>query len=324
MRPRARRKTWMIVLIVFLLLVVVYSGFQVLEPIVFPADRGDNIPAESRIIVRDGVEYYPRQDITVLLMMGIDQPGPAESSGAYNNAGAADMLAVAVFDETKESYTVLTINRDTMTEVPVLGPGGRPAGTAKQQLALAHTYGSGLTDSAENTRNAVSALLYDFPIDYYISMRTDAIAIFNDAVGGVKVTVTDDFSKVDDTIPMGEVTLKGQQAVRYVQSRSGVGDQLNLSRMKRQEQYMQGFVQSVRSASAGWELKAYDKAADYLVTDCSQKVMSNLLSRYGEYTFNGTLTFEGQNVHGGTFMEFYPDENAMDAIILNLLYAPRK
>ena len=139
MRPRARRKTLLIVLIVFLVLVVVYSGFQILEPIVFPADRGEDAPTKSRIIVRDGVEYYPRQDVTVLLMMGIDQAGPAQSSGSYNNPGAADMLTVAVFDEVEESYTLLSINRDTMTEVPVLGPGGHPAGTAKQQIALAHT-----------------------------------------------------------------------------------------------------------------------------------------------------------------------------------------
>ena len=248
MRPRVKRNTWLIVLIVFLVLVVIYSGFRIVEPIVFPADREEGTSIRSRVIVRNGMEYYPRQDITVLLMMGIDQSGPAQNSGSYNNAGAADMLAVAVFDETNESYTVLTINRDTITEMPVLGPGGRPAGTATQQLALAHTYGSGLEDSAENTRNAVSMLLYDIPIDYYLAMRTDAIGIFNDAVGGVTVTVTDDFSAVDPTIPMGQVKLKGLQAVRYVQSRSGVGDQLNRSRMKRQEQYMQGFVEIGRAS----------------------------------------------------------------------------
>lgn len=324
MRPRVKRNTWLIVLIVFLVLVVIYSGFRIVEPIVFPANRGEDTPIESRVIVRNGMEYYPRQDITVLLMMGIDQSGPAQSSGSYNNAGAADMLAVAVFDEVKESYTVLTINRDTITEVPVLGPGGHPAGTATQQLALAHTYGSGLQDSAENTRNAVSSLLYDISIDYYLAMRTDAIGIFNDAVGGVTVNVTDDFSAVDSSIPLGEVKLKGEQAVRYVQSRSGVGDQLNRSRMKRQEQYMQGFVQSMRSAAGGWELKAYSQAEDYLVTDCSQKAMSNLLSRYGDYTFSGTVTLSGRSVQGDVFMEFYPDEVALDTMVLDLFYAPRK
>ncbi len=324
MRPRVKRNTWLIVLIVFLVLVVAYSGFRILEPIVFPADKGDGAPIPSRVIVRDGVEYYPRQDITVLLLMGIDQAGPAVGSGSYNNAGAADMLAVAVFDETNEDYTILTLNRDTIAQVPVLGPGGHPAGTAKQQLALAHTYGSGLEDSAENTRNAVSSLLYNLSIDYYLSMRTDAIAVFNDAVGGVTVTVTDDFSAVDKTIPQGVVKLKGQQAVRYVQSRSGVGDQLNVSRMQRQEQYMQGFVKAARAASAGWEIKAYDKAVDYIVTDCSQKAMSAMLSRYGDYTFSGTVSPKGQSVQGGAFMEFYPDEEAFDAIILDLFYAPLK
>ena len=59
--------------------------------------------------------------------------------------------------------------------------------------------------------------------NYYISMNMDAIAILNDAVGGVTVNVTDDFSAVDPSITKGEVTLKGDQALTFIQTRKDVG-----------------------------------------------------------------------------------------------------
>ena len=323
MRSQAKAKVWLIVLIVFLVLVILYSGFRILEPIVFTKDR-DEADWQSRVIERDGVKYYPRQDITVLLLMGIDQKGPAVSSGSYNNPGAADMMAVAVFDETAKTVQVLALNRDTMAKVPVLGVNGKEADAVTQQLALAHTYGSGLADSAENTRKAVSNLLYGLTVDYYLSMRMDAIAAFNDAVGGVTVNVTDDFSAVDATIPQGTVTLQGEQAIRFVQSRSGVGDKLNVSRMARQEEYMHGFITAIGAAASGWELTAYEKAKDYLVTDCPQTTMSTLLSRYKNYTFEGVVTPSGENIKGEEYMEFHLDEEALDHLILDMFYAPMK
>ena len=77
-------------------------------------------------------------------------------------------------------------------------------------------------------------------------MNMDAIATMNDAVGGVKVTVTEDFSKVDPTIPMGEAILRGQQAINYVRTRKNVGDQLNLSRIERQKELHSGLLHGVQ------------------------------------------------------------------------------
>ena len=45
----------------------------------------------------------------------------------------------------------IQLNRDTMTEIQILGVNGEPAVTMTGQLALAHTYGSGEEDSCENT-----------------------------------------------------------------------------------------------------------------------------------------------------------------------------
>lgn len=312
--------------VLILVLVLLYSGLRVLESTVLRPQTGETA-STSKTIVRDTVSYFPRQDITVVLVMGIDQYGPVADSEAYNNRGAADMVMLLVFDEKNETVSVLHLNRDTMLEMPVLGIGGREAGTYYGQLALSHTYGSGLADSCENTRSTVSSFLYGITIDHYVAMNMDAISIINDAVGGVAVTVTEDFSRVDPTIGMGRVTLKGEQAIHFVRTRKDVGDQLNLSRIERQQDYIDGFVDAFRAKreqDGEFIVKAYEDVAEYLVSDCSVNVITGMIDRYGDYAIGEVVTPEGDNILGNEYYEFYVDEEKLDALILRLFYAPKE
>ena len=93
----------------------------------------------SKTITRDGIDYYPRRDITVMMLLGIDQEGPVADSGTFTNPGASDAVMVLIFDEKNETWSILQLNRDTMIDIPVLGLGGKEAGTIYGQLALAHT-----------------------------------------------------------------------------------------------------------------------------------------------------------------------------------------
>jgi len=311
-------------IILILVLVMIISGLQILESTAF-RKTGQEDTYVSRTITRDGIDYYPRQDIKVMMVLGIDEFGPVQHSGSYNNTGEADMIALLIFDEKNEKCDVICLNRDTMLEMPVLGIGGKQAGTKFGQLALAHTYGSGLEDSCENTRKAVSDFLYGLTVDYYVSLNMDAITILNDAVGGVTVNVTEDFSDVDPTITMGEMTLMGQQALNYVRVRKDVGDQKNISRMKRQEEYIQNFLSAFRIAAEDelFVLETYDAVSPYIVTDCSAKALTGMISRYAEYTLNEIVSPEGENVMATQYYEFYADEKKLDEMILRLLYAPK-
>lgn len=305
-----------------LVMVMIYSATRIL-------DITRQQPEESfvsKTITRDGVDYFPRQDITVILVMGIDEMGPVVSSGSYRNTGEVDVVTLLILDEQDRSYSLLCLNRDTMVQMPALGLGGKQAGTAYGQLALSHTYGDGLEISCENTRKTVSDLLYGLRIDHYVAMNMDAIAIVNDAVGGVTVTVEDDFSQVGGTIPMGQVTLNGEQAVTFVRSRQGVGSQMNLSRMQRQQVYMEGFMQSLNKKldqAESFVISTYEAVSDYMVTDCSSTVISGILNRCSDYTLKQIVSVPGENRMGEEFYEFYPDEQQLDALILQLFYAPK-
>ena len=311
--------------ILILVLVMLYSGLQILESTVLH-ERYREETFETKVIKRSGMEYFPRQDITTVLVMGIDQFGPVTKSSAYTNTGATDMNIVLVFDEANKVCNVLHLNRDTMVEMPVLGIGGKTAGTYYGQLALSHTFGSGLEDSCENTRKTVSDLFYGIAIDYYVSMNMDAIAILNDAVGGVTVHVTEDFSKVDPSIGMGDVKLMGEQAIHYVRTRRGVGDQLNVSRIQRHKEYLDGFMDAFRAQreeDPQLIVNAFETVQPYIVTDCSLNAISGMLDRYSDYQINEIISPAGENVRGEEYYEFYLDEEALDELILRIFYAPK-
>ena len=194
-------------------------------------------PVDGReITYYNGTAYARREDLETVLLLGVDK-FEGETPEGYVNNQQADFLLLLVMDKQHETCTPIQLNRDTMTQIQILGVTGEPAGTFTGQLALAHTYGSGEEDSCENTVLAVENLLYGVGIDHYVSLTMDGVALLNDLVGGVTVEVLDDFSGIDDSLVQGEtVTLKGQQALTYVRSRGGMEDSSNLHRMERQRQ----------------------------------------------------------------------------------------
>lgn len=312
--------------ILILVLVMLYSGLQILESTVLYSGHSAEDAIATKTISRNGTDYFPRQDITTVLIMGIDKYGPVEASDYYSNTGASDMNILLIFDEVNEVCNVLHLNRDTMLEMPVLGLSGKKAGTYYGQLALSHTYGTGMSDSCENTKEAISNFLYGIEIDYYVAMHMDAISILNDAVGGVTVNVTEDFSAVDPEIGMGSVTLLGEHAINFVRTRKDVGDQLNTSRIERQKEYLDGFVKAFRAKqeeAAEFIVTAYEQVQPYLVTDCSANAISGMVDRFSHFKVNEVVTPEGENVLGKEYYEFYVDEEKLDALILRLFYAPK-
>ena len=201
---------------------------------IFPEQKTENTVYEY-----NGVEYVKNEDVESFLILGLDKFEDAINNDSYNNDQRADFLMLLVFDNSEKKFTAVHLNRDTMVNMNVLGVAGQKIGTVNKQLALAHTYGNGRDVSCRNTADAVSELLNGVKVNHYLSITMDAVPILNDLLGGVEVTVLDDFSGIDDTLIKGEtVTLHGDHALTYVRERYGLEDSSNSTRMVRQRQYM--------------------------------------------------------------------------------------
>lgn len=270
----------------------------------------------------DGAWYAQKPDIETILCIGIDKYENDNTDLGYLNSEQCDFLLAVVLDNRNRSYTALQINRDTMAEIPVIGFGGDILSTETAQIALAHTYGSGGKDSCENTVKAVSNLLKGVKIDHYISVTMDAVPIVNDAVGGVTLTVAEDYPGIG--FVKGEtVTLLGDKALAYVRGRMTVGDGSNLGRMERQRQYMSALKDVYTQKLAEdpmLALRAVTSISEYMISDCSVYDLSDLVNATNEYAFEGFITPEGEAVQGEKFMEFYTDQEALEKLVFDIYY----
>lgn len=326
-KARHNQANWKPALIITLLLVMIGGGFfgiYQFEQLQREKDAAlysdaDETPAFYQVEL-DGVSYKLKRNLDTYLLMGLDKFSDTLSSpDSYINNQQADFLFLIVVDHNQKTYSAIHLNRDTMTKIQRLGINGKKIGSFTGQLALAHTYGSGGKDSCRNTVQAVSDYLYQVPIEHYISITMDGLPILNDLVGGVTVHIDDDFSEIDPTLVQGkDIRLKGQQALTFVRARWYVSDNSNLSRMNRQREYINSLLKQLESKLRSDEhfgVSMLNKLSDYIVSDLLVDELANSADMLKTYSFGGILTINGEAVKGEKYMEFYPDEASLKALV---------
>jgi len=276
-------------------------------------------------ILYNGEQYVLKEQLDIYLMIGIDQMLEGDTSRLDSHQ--ADFLALIILDTENNSFQILHLNRDTMTDIPMIDNAGMSQGSMYGQIAMAHCFGGFDKARCMNTVNTVENLLYGIEIDHYISITMDAVAILNDSIGGVTLQLLDDFTELDPTYTKDAVvTLTGKQALSYVRERMSK-DGSNLTRMKRQQQY----IGALFDTYAGSEEKEHEssmetllKVNEYMTSDCTINQLDSLSKRMKEYSYEGIQTLEGEAVAGEEYMEYYLDEAATQARVIELFYEPYK
>ncbi len=318
-----------IVLIISVLLLSMIGGVFLWEHLSDeakkPVNSGTSSSQTGAVEYINGVAYKQKENVDTVLFLGVDKYED-ESTSSYVNNQQADFITLMVLDHNAKSYTMVQLNRDTMAPIETIGVMGDNAGTITAQLALAHAYGTGSSDSSRNVTHSVSKLLYGVDVNHYFTLKLDAVALLNDAVGGVNVELLDDFTTVDPTFVKGSsVTLQGEQATKYVRARGELEDSSNISRMQRQKQYMNAWMDTFDKKYAEDKLlplTILNSVSDYLVTDLSNEQVMDLFDCYKEYSSRGMLNVEGESIKGEQYMEFHVDEEALRRMVVELFYVP--
>ena len=230
-----------------------------------------------------------------------------------------------VRDRSTDECKLLTIDRNTITEVKSLDDDGTCLAATDIQISLAHSMGLDQKVRAENTVDAVSHLLGDATIDGYAMVNVGAVSVVNDMVGGVTVTIEDDFSEVDPTLKMGEtVTLMGEHAENYVRQRKEVADGRNESRMQRQSSYEEAFKPAFRTKcneDNKFPLEVYHALEEYMTTDISAKKFCRLALLLSDENEDEKLSISGTyGLDEDEWQTFTPDEDSLQQAIIELFY----
>lgn len=276
---------------------------------------------------KDGQTFsYREMEITNYLLIGVDRSG--SDGDAYQSSVQADFLVLLSIDRRNRTITPLMVDRDTMARVTTYGVFGHPAGARQMQICLAQAFHAKDATGSENTMRALSDLLGHVTIDRYIAVDIGGIAILNDALGGVEVTLTDDFTAIDPAMQRGAtVLLTGKQAEAFVRGRMTVGDGTNAARMRRQQVYLERLLEKLfpRGGEKGDTETLLEDALHaldgHLETNLRQAEMLSDLQRYAGYTWQPFAAVQGTHTTGADgFTEFWPDEDALTQLIVSLWF----
>ena len=276
-------------------------------------------------ISHNGKYYKYNNNLRTYLLMGIDKDGPALEVEKGFHGGQSDAMFLIVADSENEKISVVSINRNTMTNIKTLDASGNDSGEIFSQICVQHSYGDGRHYSCSRTVDAVSYLFYDLPISGYLSIYLDAIPILNDAVGGVEVEV---LQEINDPargvyLPEGERrVLQGMEAYSYLRLRDiNIFDSAT-NRLRRQEQYIEEYMKKLKTAVAGDAARAaeiYDSVSDYVVTDVDFVNLLTELMTY-EYGENQMYTVPGETKMGEEYEEYYVDDKALYDLVIQIFY----
>lgn len=304
-------KKVVVLLIIVALLAALIAGAALMskkeaEAPIENAGTAQNAAVKTKSLTYNGQEYPMKTHLQTVLLIGTDAVEAYEQTTEgvkpFYNYNQADFLTLLVLDTDNNTAEILQLNRDTMTDVPWLDVLGEYGGTEYKQLCLAYNYGDGGPKSCRNTVSAVSSLLFDAPIDYYMQVPMTAIPVLNDVVGGVPITFQEDMTDIDPAFVKGAtVRLDGSQAEKFVRSRMGLSDDTNTYRMERQLQYLDSFQNCAREAidtDSQFVLTLLEKLSDYLQTNLTGDQLVNFITQLDESEISpirppqGTLTLE--------------------------------
>jgi polyisoprenyl-teichoic acid--peptidoglycan teichoic acid transferase len=149
--------------------------------------------------------------------------------------GRTDTIIVLTVNPNNKSIKMLSIPRDTRTEI--VGKG------VQDKINHAHAFGG-----VEMSMNTVENFL-DIPIDYYIKVSMGGFKDIVNAVGGVSINNTLDFSYGNVHFPKGQITLNGEDALKFVRMRKE-DPRGDFGRNTRQRQVIEAVIKEGISVSS--------------------------------------------------------------------------
>ena len=296
-----------------------------------PLSGLDPYAGNNNYVQYNGAYYEYNEDITNILLLGIDSKARSDAEPAQPTQ--ADVVVLAVLDRRQNKMSLVSLSRDIMCDIELLNSHGEIISQTNAQLALSYAYGDGAHISCETTRNAVSNLFYGLPIHGYGAYQLTGIEKLNDSVGGVTLTIMAgdiDFpsiSKWTSRLVDGEtITMKGHEARYYIGSRSQNSPNANEMRMQRQKQYMLALLSQAKEqilSDPTALLTLYDAVDEYIITDLSLSDISYLATTALSMDFSSNIhTLKGEAILNKetNYAEMYVDQEALSALMMELFY----
>ena len=277
----------------------------------------------SESITYKGKTYVYNDHLSNYLFMGIDTKGDMETAES-GNAGQADAIFLTSMDRVTKEMQVISIPRDTMTEIEMFSVSRKSLGLMENHINLQYAQGDGKTESCELMKTAVSKLLGGIPVHGYCSVNMDGIPVMTEAAGNVQVVIPDNsLEEVNPEFTEGaEVTLTKDNVEQFVRYRNTGREQSALVRQDRQKIFIEAYMKKAQeqyAKDASFVTGLYESMKPYMVTNIGNDLFVKLLSAAQEGK-SSVHTLPGKGAQGEYFDEYRVDEEALQEMIISVFY----
>ena len=277
----------------------------------------------SESITYKGKTYVYNDHLSNYLFMGIDTKGDMETAES-GNAGQADANFLTSMDRVTKEMQVISIPRDTMTEIEMFSVSRKSLGLMENHINLQYAQGDGKTESCELMKTAVSKLLGGIPVHGYCSVNMDGIPVMTEAAGNVQVVIPDNsLEEVNPEFTEGaEVTLTKDNVEQFVRYRNTGREQSALVRQDRQKIFIEAYMKKAQeqyAKDASFVTGLYESMKPYMVTNIGNDLFVKLLSVAQEGK-SSVHTLPGKGAQGEYFDEYRVDEEALQEMIISVFY----
>ncbi len=305
----------------------VFALFKMGEQSVKDANTATNLQTEGvaynegHTIEYNGKTYALNENMASICIIGYDRR--TEQVVAGKSVGQADAVMVMAVNLDTGKVTAIGIPRDSMVEVDEY-MGDVFAGMGTTQLCLSFAYGDGGETSSQYTTAAASRVLYNMPVNSYVSLDMDSIGELANAIGGVAITPLQTIPGTN-IVKGKDTVLFGDNALKYVQWRDTSELESPLDRQARQSQFVQAFCKESLDQSegnVGMLIKLFNIARDNGVTNLGVDDFTYLASTVLNTGISGVnvVTLQGEMKQGEVFAEFYLNRTNVYETVLSVYY----
>lgn len=290
---------------------------------------GGMIAGDSAYAVVDyqGETYQYKEHLINILCMGIDKEEEMDTRNDEDGSvGQADAIFLVSLDLEAKEVRVITVPRDTMVVLEVYTEDGKYLNSHLEQLTLQYGYADGEELSAELMCKRVSELLYYLPINAYAAINFEALWEINDAIGGVDITMDDDYTLMDSSFTKGsKVHLEGEKLISYIHGRNIMEGGSAYTRIHRLKQYMLAFVEKAKAVikeDSTIPVTLMEQLAPNMRTSLTVNEVVYLVTEALECSFlpENMYTLEGKIEKVGYYEEYYLDGDAAAQLVIDLFY----
>ena len=276
----------------------------------------------------NGKMYEYNKDISTFLILGIDKEDEVSPNPDLVSGGQSDVILVAVFNRKTKDLNLINIDRNTIVDVEMPGIGADGGDLiSSSQICVQHGFGDGMNLSCELTKKRVSEVLFDVPIDGYLSVNYGIIPMVTCYAGGIEVTIPEGMNpeymdwQAGDTI----VLCHYEDTVTYLRYRDLDEFGSARERSERHKDFIKKLSEQLKAAIIEKPALIFELLKitdDYTVTDLNffklYYMIPSLIN--ADIGIDNIFYPPGQTVPDGEFEEFYPDEEELKKLVIDLFF----